>query len=313
MPLIAAASPTFTAQPIYIEDVGYAVATWIAPDGSVWPLMDEASGVRTLAEGISGLDAAPITLTRDKQARGGTRVRHVQAEERVITWPLEIWSDESHLEFVQRWRTMLDAITQTTELGPGWLQLARPDGTVRQIACYYQDGFEGKQGLGILADQAVITLLAPDPYWQDTVATSIPRDYATGHPFLAPFPTVSSAHVLGDTVVTNPGEITAWPEWTITGPASGLTATLTSTGASFTLSPGATAHGNLLAGETATIRTNPMQVRGPAGEVWTSAINFPGAVLWGLPRGDSAVTFALTGAGPGSHIELRFYPRYRSA
>lgn len=299
--------------PIFIEDVGFAVATWYAPDGTVWPLMDEARGWRSLAEGITGLDAESVTITSDKRARGGVKVRSIRVNERVITWGLEVWSDESHTEFVQRWRALMDAFAQTTELGPGWLEIARPDGTARRIACHYQDGFEGKIGLGVLADSCVITLLAEDPYWQGAVPVVIPRAYALGSDFLDPFPTVSSAQVLGDTTATNPGDVTAWPDWTITGPAAGLTATLVATGESFTLDPSVTAHGNLLATEQATIRTNPAQIRGPGGVVWTKAINWPGAQLWGLPKGENAVVFAVAGAGPGTAVELRFYPRYRSA
>jgi hypothetical protein len=312
--LTGAAPPPPLQQPVYVEDVGYAVATWYAPDGTVWPLMDEARGWRTLAEGITGLDAESITITTDKRQRGGVKVRHIQRNERQITWGLEVWSDESHMQFVERWRTLMDAFAQTSELGPGWLEIARPDGSARRIACYYQDGFEGEKGLGVLSDSCVITLLAEDPYWQARLPTLITRRHATGAPFLAPFMTVSSAHVLGATTVTNPGDVAAWPLWTITGPAAGLTATLDATGEQFILTPGDTAHGNLLAGETATIRTDdPPQVRGPSREIWTPALNWPGAQLWALPKGESAVTFAVAGAGPGTQIDLSFHARYRSA
>ena len=312
MPLLAGVSQAPT-QPIYVEDVGFAVATWYAPDGTVWPLMNEALGWRTLTEGITGLDAEQITITTDKKARGGVAVRHIQRDERIITWALEVWSDTSHMEFVQRWRALMDAFAQTSELGPGWLEIARPDGTARRIACYYQEGFEGATGLGILSDSCVITLLAEDPYWQARQPTVITRAYGTGTAFLNPFPTISSASVLGDTTVTNPGDVAAWPDWTITGPASGLTATLAATGEEFILTPGDTAHGDLLDGEQATIKTDPPQIRGPGGVIWTPALNWPGAQLWGLPKGESAVTFAVTGAGPGTQIELSFYARYRSA
>lgn len=312
MPILAGHTAPPAGPGLVVPNVGYAVATWYAPDGTVWPLMDEDVGWFTLDEGISGLDAAAITISSDRRQRGGIRVRHIQPEQRVITWPLHVYSDSSHGEFVARWRAVMRAFTCTTRLGPGWLEIARPDGSARRVAAFYQEGFEGARGLGVLSDTAVITLVAEDPYWQDTEPTVIRRAHAVGAPFLDPFPTVSSSQVLGDTTINNPGDVEAWPEWTITGPASGLTATI-ATGQSFTLDPSATSHGNLLGGEQATIRTDPAQIRGPGGEVWTGALNWPGAVLWGLPPGEHAVTFAVAGSGPGSSIELLFYARYESA
>jgi len=308
MPLLAgAATAPPSAPPLFIEDVGYAVATWYAPDGTVWPLMNEDSGWFTLPDGITGLGAAALSFTNDKRIRGGVRVRHIQPDERVITWPLHIYSDESHTEFVQRWRRVMRAFTQTTQLGPGWLEIARPDGSARRVQAFYQDGFDGARGLGVLSDQVVITLLCEDPYWQDTTPTVIRRQHAVGTPYLDPYPTVSSSQVLGDTTLVNPGDVTAWPEWTITGPATGLTATLHTTGEAFTLT------GTLAAGEQATIRTNPAQVRGPGGAVWTGNLDWPGAQLWGLPPGQHNVTFAVSSSGPGTSIELTFFPRYESA
>lgn len=316
MPILAGPPSSPPGPGLVVPDVGYAVATWYAPDGSVWPLMDEDSGWFTLPDGISGLGAESIQITTDRRPRGGVRVRHIQPIERTITWGLHVYSDESHQEFVDRWRAVMHAFDQTSELGPGWLEIARPNGSARRIQAYYQEGFDGEAGLGVLSDSAVITLLCEDPYWQDATPTVIRRGYAEGVPYLAPYPTVSSAHVLGETTVTNPGQVIAWPEWLITGPASGLTATLGTTGEAFTIDPNATpspAHGNLLAGEQVTIRTDPPQVRGPDGSNWIGALDWPGAELWGLPAREHQVIFGLAGAGPGSQVQLTFYPRYKSA
>lgn len=302
-------------QPILIEDVGFAVATWYAPDGSVWPLMDERRGWRSLAEGITGLDAAPISITSDDRPRGGGGVRHIQPEMRSITWALEVWSDESHAEFVARWRALMRAFTQTTQLGPGTLEIARPDGSARRIEAYYQEGWDGKTGLGVLSDQVVFTLTCEDPYWRDVVAQPVHREYSVGRNFLSPFYTLSSGQVLGDTTILVRGEVEAWPDWVITGPASLITATNQDTGESFALNPNAEdiGHGNLLAGQKVTISTRPPRVRYMDGSVWTGALNWPQAVLWSLKPGLRHVTFQLDGAGPGSAVDLSFFPRYEAA
>ncbi|MCO6011408.1 phage tail family protein [Actinoallomurus purpureus] len=298
-----------------LPGVGFSVATWYAPDGTVWPLTDPDSGWFTLADGVSGLDAASISITTDDRPRGGVRVRHIQPGQRIITWPIRV-EGEDHQAFINLWRAVGTAFTQTSRLGPGELEIARPDGTARRVTAYYQEGFEGqgKQGYGTIADFFVLTLLCEDPYWRDVTPQVIHRETATGVDFQSPYPSVSSAQVLGATTIENPGDAIAWPNWVVTGPASLLTATLTTTGESFQLNPNATAigHGNLLAGEQVTISTDPPQVRFGSTN-WIGALNWPGAVLWGIPPGTVDVTFQLDGSGAGSAIDLVFYPLYETA
>jgi hypothetical protein len=269
-----------------------------------------------MSDGVTGLDAAAIVITSDDRARGGVKVRHIQPAERIITWPLYVYG-ESHQEFVEQWRAVAKAFTQTTRLGPGELEIARPDGSARRVQAYYQEGFAGqaKQGYGIYSDFAVLTLLCEDPYWRDVQALSIHREYGTPADFQDPYPTVSSSQVLGDTVLTNPGDVEAWPSWVITGPAALVTATNNRRGESFDLDPDAASisHGDLVGGEQVTISTDPPQVRFQDGSNWTGALNWPGAVLWPLDPGESEVTFQLDDSGPGSAVDLSFYPRFETA
>jgi hypothetical protein len=301
---------------VVVPEVGYASITYIAPDGTVWPMTNQALGYYALAEGVSGLGAAPVTLTTDPLPRGGVKLRHVQPQGRTIVWPVHVEA-ATHQEFIDSWRALGRAFTATLRDGPGILDIARPDGTRRQIKVRYQEGWEGlgQAGTGINWDNAIVTLLAEDPYYYDPTPVAITRAYGTSANYLSPFPSVSNAQVLGATTLTNPGFVTAWPTWTITGPATLITATDTTTGDAWTIDPNASgiAHGNLLAGETVTVTTDPPGVRGPDGSNWTGALNWPSAVLWGLPPGDTAVNIALTGAGPGSSVTLSFNPRYEMA
>jgi hypothetical protein len=301
--------------PVDLPEVGQATATYYAPDGGVWPLTDPTLGWFTLSVGVSGLGAAPVEFTTDPHPRGGARLRHVQPQPRAIVWPLHVWGD-SHMEFTTRWRALARAFTRTLREGPGVLEIARPDGGRRRITVHYQEGWDAADTRGDSTDgTALLTLWCPDPYWVDPVPRVVHREYAVGEDFLEPYPSLSSGQVLGDTVVHNPGDVVVWPEWRITGPASAVSFTHESTGASFTLDPDAPAigHGNLLAGETVTVRTDPPQVRGPDGSNWVGALNWPGATLWGLEPGDNPVTFQLDGSGPGSAVDLVFHPRFETA
>jgi len=324
MPLITAPAVVTpepeTPPPVDLPEIGYASVTYIDPTGTRWPMTDLSAQWYTLAEGVSGLGAAPYTLTSDAHPRGGARLRHVQPQPRTIVWPVLV-KGADHLAFTANWRALGRAFTRPLRRGPdgsrvpGTLEVARSDGTVRRIAVYYSDGWDGRgqTATGITWDSAVVTLWCEDPYWVDAETVTVHREQGTGEDFLEPYPSVSSSQVLGETVVNNPGDVVVWPTWTITGPASLVTFTHEGTGESFVLDPGEVGHGNLLSGEQVTVRTDPAQVRFENGDNWVGALNWPDAVLWGLDPGDNPVTFQLDGAAGGSAVDLSFNPRYETA
>ncbi|MFF8980173.1 phage tail protein [Streptomyces cellulosae] len=317
MPLITA--PVITPEepsppPVELPEVGFAAVTYIDPAGTRWPMTDLTRDWYTLAEGVSGLGAAPYALTSDPHPRGGARLRHVQPQPRTIVWPLLV-KGADHTGFVTNWRALARAFTRTLRDGPGVLEVARPDGTARRIEVHYQSGFDGqgRTASGITWDSAVITLWCEDPYWVDTVPQTLHRESGAAVDYLKPFPSVSSSQVLGATTVTNPGDVEVWPVWHITGPATAITFTREDTGDTFTLTMANTVHGNLLAGEPVTISTDPPRVRSGTGENLVAGLNWPAAVLWSLPPGQTPVTFQLDGAAVGSAVDLTYHPRYETA
>jgi hypothetical protein len=289
--------------------VGTMYATFTDPEGVVWELtstVPESGWFTTF--GIAGWGARPYEFTTDPLPRGGESVRFIRAQAARFTWPLHVWG-ETHVEFVQRYREVRRAIMMTVHRRtPGVLRVARPDGTAREIEVYYEDGFGGEPGEHWLYANPVLTLYAPDGYWRDTTATHIENAYVgVVTPYLDPFPTVSSAQVLGETTLDNPGEVDAWPEWTITGPMTSLHATNTTTGHEFTLTY------TLTAGQQITITTLRPTVRGPADVNLIGSLDWPASYLWPLAPGTNEVEFDVAGAGSGSKIELDFYPRYEGA
>jgi hypothetical protein len=290
------------------EDVGTINATWTDPTGVVWPLSDTSPdrGWFT-SDGVGGWGAAPYEIVVDPMARGGESVRYIRANPARVTWPIYVWGDD-HTEFVARYRALRQAFLMTVHRSlPGLLTVARPDGTARQIEAYYEDGWGGEAGQNWLWAHPAVTLYCPDGAWRDVQQVVTRRGASTPVAFNTPFLTLTGSAVLGDTVVNNPGDITAWPVWTITGPCTGLIATNSTTGQTFTLSYA------LLAGEQAVITTDRPTVRGPAGQNISGSLNWPTAYLWGLAPGDNTVTFNVLGSGVGSAIDLAFYPRYEGA
>ncbi|WP_411090786.1 phage tail protein [Streptomyces sp. 049-1] len=324
MPIITAAAVTpevpEVPPPVDIPEIGYASITYVDPAGTRWPMTDLTADWYTLAEGVSGLGAAPYTLTADPHPRGGSRLRHVQPQARSIVWPVLV-KGPNHTEFTKNWRDLARAFTRTLRPGPdgrpvpGWLEVARPDGSARRIAVYYNDGWDGqgRTATGITWDSAVLTLWCEDPYWLDVHAQTVHRETGAGVDYLAPYPSVSSSQVLGATTVVNPGDVDVWPTWVITGPATSIEFTREDTGAAFTLDMEATDHGALLSGETVTISTDPPRARSGTGENLVTGLNWPEAILWSLPQGETPVTFQLAGAEAGSAVDLTYYPRYETA
>lgn len=284
-------------------------ATWIDPAGVEWPLTDISPdlGYFTRPE-VSGWNARPYELVTDPRSTGGEQIRFIRANPARITWPLHIWAD-THTDFVARYRAIRAAFMSTLWTGqPGVLRITRPDGTAREIDCYCEDGWQGEAGENWMWANPVLTLFAPEGTWRDTAIISVPRAYTPGADFFNPYPTVSSAQVLGRVPVTNLGELIAWPSWNITGPASVVTATNYTTNQSWVLTY------TLTAGQTAVINTKPRpSARGPVGENLVGAFNWPSASLWPLMPGINDIEFNVAGAASGTAIEMVYQAQYEGA
>ncbi len=297
-----------------IEDVGTMTATWTDPTGTVWPLTDTSDGGEDdtgwfTSNGPGGWNATSYEIVTDALAGGGVNVRHVRANPGTLTWPIHTWG-ESHLQWVQRHREIRRAIMMTVHRNQlGVLTVSRPDGSSRWVECMYQGGFQGESGEGWLFSTDVITLLCPDGYWKDTAPGSVTFTYQAGVDFLDPFPSVSPGLPLGEAQIDNPGDVAAWPVWTLTGPMSSFSATNVTLGLEFTLT------WPLLAGHQITIDTNRSrpQVRSPTGDNLVAFLNWPTAYLWPVLPGVNDLVFNVAGADEGTAVNLTYHARYEGA
>lgn len=315
-----------TPTPVWSEDYGTINATWIDPDGVEWPLSDSNDGSLWFTmNGPAGWGATPIEIVTDPLPRGGEQVRFIRSQPRRIQWPLYIGSPNSHEEFNSAYRRLVRAITKTSNRrAPGWLRVARPNGRFRQIACYYEQGLEGESGENHRYARPVVTLYCPDGYWSGDRPVVAERQFAAsgqeGGPvavnFFSPFMTLSSSKVSTGSPddpplpVVNPGDVDAWPVWTITGPMTKLTAVNLSLGSRFALTY------TLTAQQTIRITTNRPSVRGPGDanlSKYVDWFNPLGAELWPLADGTNNISFQVDGAGTGTRVEMAFTPRYETA
>jgi hypothetical protein len=206
------------------------------------------------------------------------------------------------MAFTANWRALATAFTRTLRRGrdgrrtPGVLEVARPDGTRRTISVYYEDGWDGRgrAATGITWDSAVVTLWCEDPYWVDAETVTVHREQGAGVDYLEPFPSVSSSQVLGVTVVNNPGDVTVWPTWRITGPATAVTFTREGadedTSEAFAIDPDQVG-GSLLAREDIVVSTDPMRVTKRTAEVQSFGLGSASA-------GSITITFEGQTTGP---------------
>lgn len=313
MPLLAGPivvppiEPYVPVVPIGPGPPGVYVPTWHAPDGTVWQLNPPGPNLGTL-DAVSGLGIAPVEITADPDPIGGTRVRHVQAQARLITWPMRI-RGQTHMQFLTRWREYAYAFAQTRRLGPGTLRLTRPDGTSREIDAYYESGWEVEPGQGWLEDTPVIGLYCPDPFWRGTEEVSARFAYSSGvpRPYLARYITVASGSILGVIAPVNPGNVEAWPTWTLEGPADEFTALNVTTGESFTLTY------SLGIGETVVIVTRPNTITGPLDANLINDLDWPSAELFRLEPGINNIDLQVLGSGATTAVTMSFPPRYETS
>lgn len=307
-PVVVTPPPT----PVRVRVADIPTATWTDPTGFVWPLTDTSVGWFT-PPGLKGVwGTAPVNLTTADDARGGVTITHAHPGPRIITWPLFV-EGRNHGQFLDRWRALANAFAATRRLGPGWLTIARPDGSARRIPAVLQDGFDGEPDFGIRYDLAVLTLLCPKPWFLDLEPTPIVRAYTgAGSSYLSPYPNVSSSQTLGSTAFVNPGGVEVWPDVVLTGPAATVTAENSTRGESWTLDVTAYRGSPLVAGEKVRITSDPPAVTGPDGTSWYGALETPGSTLWRLDPGRSDINLVMGGASAGAQLEMSFYGRHET-
>lgn len=300
-----------------VEPVGLYTPEWIAPDGTVLALNPPGQDFFSL-KSVSGLGAVPLDIVTAPAADGGVTIENERPLERMIVWPLRI-RGSTHMEFLARWRDAVELFTQTRRLGPGRLRLTRPDGTAREIIAKYSKGLEQDPEDGAWKQlTAPVSLLCPDGHWLNTVPVREQWGQESAADFLSPvFPTISSGQVIGEATLRNDGVADAWPSWTIRGPLTTLTATNLTRGETFVLTH------TLTAGQTLTISTRPIEVRGPGG---TQAINSLNLLAGGIPwrvdaKSVTQIEFNAAGAAApttpggddGTLITAEFYERFETA
>lgn len=208
---------------------GLAAMTWTGWDGTVFDLLDPAAGV-FLAGGVLGLNMPThAAVTRSTPGVAGSRLLDTRALGRDITWPVFMFSATS-----QGWVDLDRAFWATMHPDrAGVWSVTDPAGSTRKLrARYVDDG-----GHIFTADPTstgwqlyVVRLVADQPYWEGEPVTrswkggpAEPYYGGTGGGGYGPPYFIAPGSTLGTATMDNPGDVDAYPVWTITGPTTSVT------------------------------------------------------------------------------------------
>lgn len=198
---------------------------WEAWDGTVWDIASGTDGV-ALMPGVRGLNMPPFKRhTQTSPSVHGSRRTGWITEEREVFWPLLVYREAGQYD----WTRLDDAFWRTMHPDrPGKWRVTDPFGATRRLTCVFDnDGGHSTEILPSITgwESYGIYLAAEAPFW---MGDPVRRGWsgAGGTNFFgsgAPSFTISTATTTSTATITNPGDIDAWPKWTVVGPSAATT------------------------------------------------------------------------------------------
>lgn len=281
---------------------------WIGWDGSTWDLTDWRSGVFVTQDGIEGLSRPTHTdwIAPMSPAMHGQEFNGFVTDPRKIFLPLYLYSDESSEAF-QKLDSAFWATMKPNKYGT--LRYSSTAGTREIRARFRDDG-----GHAYVRDPHYfgwarygIELVADDPFWtgdpiSQSWAQSPGRDFFGGPENLAPTFFIGSGSQFASATMSNPGDVDAWPIWTVTGPADD---TRLGVGGRFVSAPF-----NILEGQTLVINSDPTDQTARLDGVDVTHLLGEYAFAPIPPGEDRPLVLSLSGAG---NVHVLMTPRFDRA
>lgn len=273
---------------------------WVGVDGSRWDL---SNGPVFLLPGVSGLEM-PVPAHRHRVAAGfdGGTWQGMRIESREIGMPVGIG--------ILEWQEMVDVARRFRQSynpsAEGTLIARLPDSRSRQIRLRYQEGGEGQWDKDpLFRGQAFydLTMLADIPWWHGEPITRLYGNNPPPNIFPGPPFNLASGFSLTNDKVSNPGELGAWPVWTVYGPFTGFTVGVGPSVATMTLTKPL--------GGWVRIDTTPGRgsIMDEAGNNQIGAMD--DVTFVPIPPGDDIpLSLSVVGGTTASYVELNFTPNY---
>lgn len=270
--------------------------------------------------GATGLDMPPFALFSDDSPNlDGSIYRSARASAREVMIPVFLYGiDRQTINRLKR------KLFQSLNPKRGYCVLKFTEGSTftRTLKCYYKGGMEGSEGVdasGFTWAKYGLTFTAMDPWFYQDREEVTRWDFGVGAPFLSTsqafFPMRLTAGVMGageGLVITNPGDIEAWPIWKLYGPIKSFALT-SPYGEVVKASPPADGSDLVPTGRVLTIDTRPGQktvLDDLGNNYWSKLDTAP--QFWSVEPGDTTATVSVvTGSGKAS-VVLAYLPRYAS-
>lgn len=282
--------------------------------GREWPAV-------VMQPGATGLDMPPFALFSDDSPNlDGSIYRSARASAREIMIPVYLYGvDRQTINGLKR--RFFQALNP--KRGYCLLKFTEGSGQTRQLSAYYKGGMEGSEGTdtaGFTWARYGLTFTAMDPWFYQDQDETTTWNFGTADPFLSTtaafFPVNISDGVMGgpgeNLVITNPGDIEAWPIWRLRGPIKSFTL---KSQAGETVKASAPSDGSDLvpAGRILTIDTRPGKktVKDDLGANYWSRLD-TNPVFWSVEPGESNASITVVAGSGKASVVLTFQPRYAS-
>lgn len=279
------------------------------PAGLVTRFTDWENGW-VLQPGAKGLDMPAYAFSQDESPGiDGYEIRQVRAQGKEIALPVAFWADDSRAAYLARRRGLIRSLNP--KRGLGTLTVVQYDGSARTIGASYAAGLEGDESLDTAGTRwcmNVLSFACPSPFWLGAEASTQWQAAESGTFFPVLPLTVGTSHVLGSVTVDNDGDDTAFPVWTIEGPATSVTLTNVTTGETLVLTR------TIIGGDTIVIDTRERRQTALLNDVtnlWNDISD--ASTMWALEPGINALTLTVAGSTSATRVRMTYQPRYLAA
>lgn len=198
---------------------------WHPDNGPAINLLDpSADGVMLVQDGVRGLSMPPVQrYSSTSPAVHGSRNRGHRVEEREVFWPLLVWTRDGTDAWMRLDSRLWDGLRPDVE---GWWVVETAWSGRRRLRCRFAD--DGDHSFGRDPSRSGwalygVRLVAEQPFW---TSESTPIEWDQGAPaefFPGPPFRISGSRRMDSATLRNPGDVHAWPVWTINGPCSSAT------------------------------------------------------------------------------------------
>jgi hypothetical protein len=280
---------------------------WVGVDSSEWDFVD---GPVAFLSGLMGLSEPESEFFgRSTPALDGRRITGFRHPSRRVFWPLKLTGDSS-LDWLTKRRAFFNSLSYSVD---GIFTVTADDGSIRTIALHMgsqsDNGYQIDPAL-VYYERLELEMVADDPWWK---GPQVVTEFAPVGDVLPFFATTTdrvfnlmSSNTVSSATISNSGDVEAWPLYTITGPVSEFSATISGGVVS--------SNTNVVDGAVLVINTDPTVQTATltVGGVSTIVTRDLVGVDWRPVPAGGSVSLDVTLIGTGSLV-VSFLPRFYRA